>query len=245
MGNIKSNIEAEQKMRDIISLAAEGKTKTEIAELLGYSTYRTLHGYTKRHGYRWNDDIKNYEKVETESEEEVPKPKYPKGRVGSVIEMFSKEIDSREIARKLRFKSPMEMADFMRSKGYTWSNDLNNYVFEPPAAEEKAEDLSASSGFISEFYSKYNDILNLLVKNKNKLENVLNSISDNEGTIPRYVVAGAMITKSLHIPNSIDMLCKEFSECKNISQKDIVIIALVEFFSKYGFKDEIKRLLNS
>jgi len=36
---------------------------------------------------------------------------------------------------------------------------------------------------------------------------------------------------------------KEFSARKNMAQKDIMVIALVEFFLRHGFQDEIRRIL--
>lgn len=99
---------AVERMKDIISLAGDGKTKSEIAQLLGYTSYKTLHAYTKRHGYVWDEQVGNYVKPKTEQEEQAQPTKsiqYPKGRVGSVLELFDKGLDLREIARKLRFQS--------------------------------------------------------------------------------------------------------------------------------------------
>ena len=39
-------------------------------------------------------------------------------------------------------------------------------------------------------------------------------------------------------------LLEDFSETKNLRQKEIVETALIEYFQKYGYKEEVKLLLN-
>jgi hypothetical protein len=63
--------------------------------------------------------------------------------------------------------------------------------------------------------------------------------------MPRYVVPGIFITKSVHMSNQIDQMVRDFSADKNISQRDIFEVALIEFFKKYGYDKEVEIMLAS
>jgi hypothetical protein len=43
--------------------------------------------------------------------------------------------------------------------------------------------------------------------------------------------------------HNFDLLARQFSEEKNISQRDIFEIALIDFFKKYGYHDKVKMLI--
>ena len=73
----------------------------------------------------------------------------------------------------------------------------------------------------------------MLQKNKEKLVDMLIPQSD-AGTIPRYALPGVVVTKSVHMVNPLDMMVRDFSREKNVSQRDIFAAALLEFFRKYG-----------
>ncbi len=62
--------------------------------------------------------------------------------------------------------------------------------------------------------------------------------------IPRYILTGVNIIKSIDIPNPLDRLVKEYSKDNNVSQKEVIQVALVEFLKKYGYADEVKAVLH-
>ena len=66
-----------------------------------------------------------------------------------------------------------------------------------------------------------------------------------DGTIPRYVVPGLVKTKAICMSNMVSKLAGEFSKEKNITQREIVEGALIEYLQKYGFKREIETLLKN
>ena len=78
-------------------------------------------------------------------------------------------------------------------------------------------------------------VLRQLLGGENKIE--------SQGSIPRYAVPGIFVTKSVHMINHLDQLVRDFSKEKNISQRELFEVALVEFFQKYGYKDEIETLI--
>ncbi|MDW8802577.1 hypothetical protein P8V03_15625 [Clostridium sp. A1-XYC3] len=86
-------------------------------------------------------------------------------------------------------------------------------------------------------------MLEMINKNRDKLAELLSF--NTSATIPRYVVGGITITKSLCMSHSLAELIKEFSKEKNISQREIFEVAIIEFFKKYGYEREINSLFSS
>ena len=77
-----------------------------------------------------------------------------------------------------------------------------------------------------------------MTDNKEKLIELIS----NEGTadiIPRYVLSGTVITKSIKISNTLDRMVYDFSQEKGVTQKEIVQTALIEFFKRHGYKHEV------
>lgn len=84
--------------------------------------------------------------------------------------------------------------------------------------------LSHSNDFLSDFdenlpkmdkFQKLIPMLEMIDRNKDKLTELLSI--NRGGTIPRYIVGGITITKSLCMSHNLAELIKEFSKEKNIS----------------------------
>lgn len=45
--------------------------------------------------------------------------------------------------------------------------------------------------------------------------------------------------------NVLDQMIRDFIQEKNINQREIFEVALIEFMQKYGFREEVDMLLNS
>jgi hypothetical protein len=139
------------------------------------------------------------------------------------------------------------MAEYMKNKGYEWNAYKNNYLKAvgkveeekeaPPEAKPTREDLPDDIGeylpFIRFLYEKRDDIYHLLTGVK------------EDGKIPRYAVPGLVRTKAIYMSDMIAKLAGEFSKEKNVTQREIMEAALIEYLQKYGFKREIDTLLKS
>jgi hypothetical protein len=68
-------------------------------------------------------------------------------------------------------------------------------------------------------------------------------VSSEAGQIPRYALPGAFVTKSVHMTNTLDQMVRDYSKEKNINQREIFEVALIEFFQKYGFECEVEAML--
>ena len=90
--------------------------------------------------------------------------------------------------------------------------------------------------------SKYIDILELLYEKEDKLRGILESNKAVE-EIPKYSVSGTSKIKSIYINNLLSRLVMEFSETMNISPKEIVESAVIEYLMNYGYREEVELLL--
>lgn len=248
-----------KKQEYIINLASLGKSNKEIAQELGYKDVSNLYTFMRRRGMGWNAKkglfiVKGEKAEEPEAIEEKPS-----GKVGSIISMFEKKMDGREIANSLRFGSYQEMADYMKSKGYVWDNKKHNYIrvvveVEAEQINKNSEHKEHSSQIDTSNHSntaiqcncmdKYADILKLLDAKKDRINELLKVKEEENCNIPRYTLTGYTAPKSLSMISTLERLITEFSRDKNISQKEIIEVAVVEFLKKYGYVSQVKAVLH-
>jgi hypothetical protein len=247
----------DDKVHTILSRVAEGKLKREIAKELGYKSYVPMDRYMQKKNYEWNKVLNYYVPVSegSNNEHEV---QYPVARVAMILNMMKKGMDPKEIANHLRFDSHRDMAQYLLSKGYVWDETEGTYIYcgqssSETEEESKQEELHENrvkdngtqvKGGMSSYIERYIPLFEFLDKHQDTLEALLSSHS-KVGRIPRYVMPGVHITKSVHMIYGLDQLVREFSQEKNITQSDMFEVALVEFFKKYGYHKEIDTLLGS
>lgn len=247
----------DEKVLKIIGMFQEGKDKHEVSKMLGYKDYKGMQVYMKRHGYLWNDEVMNYQNMykdqgEQEKSNETKNVRAITSRkAASIIAMLAKEMDTRTIAKKLNFESHKEMAEYMRSKGYSWNQEKRNYEYSGYNEEERIEEEKEYSNnnrdsvnsSVNLVESNYMELLEYLNENRERLNEMLIEDNSHNKTMPRYVVTGLSITKSVHMVSGLDQIIRDFSQEKNISQKEMFQIAMIEFFKKYGYKREIEALI--
>jgi hypothetical protein len=243
----------QKKIEYILKLASEGKSRKEIAQELGYKATDGLYNFTKRHNYNWNankglyvlkGEKQEYTKV-IEETETLP------SKIASIITMFDKKIDGKEIAKNLKFASYQDMADYMKSKGFVWDNSNRNYIKEvikataPQEHKEVVEATKSNSNttnISNTNIDKYADTLEWITANRNKLDELL-AVENNDLSLPRYALQGSSTPKTVHLNNGLDSLIKDFSDERNINQREIIKIALIEFLKKHGYSEQVKSVL--
>lgn len=62
-------------------------------------------------------------------------------------------------------------------------------------------------------------------------------------SIPRYQVKGMYGTKAMRMANVLDELARRYSMERNISQREMFEVAVIEFFLKYGYREEVEGFL--
>jgi ribosomal protein S8 len=248
------------KIEELQYCLRQGKTKEEAAIELGFKDKKGLYKFVSNHNLNWNEEKGNYEAMGNDGlpiQAVKPAIENPTGKVSSIISMFNNGMDAREITKKLKFHSQQSMADYMKTNGYIWNCENGNYekfaqeIKEAMNVKNKEKtELHITEGVISEkeLSEPYVDLLKLLYENKDKLNELLN-INDESTkgivkTIPRYILPGVSIDKCVKISTSLDKLIKDFSEERKIHQRDIVEVALIDFFKKYDYADESRAVLN-
>lgn len=250
MGQAVKKAMYDDKVELILKGLTEGKSREELAETIGYKNYKNLDMYMRRKNWRWNQRTENYE-------EEVPKATFEGNlnqaktigtKVCRVIDLFDSGVeDLMEIAKKAGFRNHIEMADYMTHQNYIWNDKLGNYVMRRGKLEDKHDKpvIEQTLDITEEVDIKqFIPILKVLQNNKDKIvENLTPELQTNK--IPTYLVPGIATILSAQMMSSLKSLLKEFSNEKNITQRQILEVALIEFFNKYGYGYRVKEMLNA
>lgn len=269
-----------EKIDKIQSLFDAGKSHSEIAKELGYTKIESFYRYI----YRYDNSL-NYKKLfnkkgltvvhkaESQSENKAdievetnpPMTKENVSKAESIASLISRGMDIREVSKKKHFNDIQDMADYMKSKGYSWSSSEKNYILVPQEKqvpisikeshkksilEEGQETMVADIKEIMnrndntscDCLERYGNLLGLLDSNKEKLIELLTAQA-NLGEIPRFIIPGSVKTKSIKIISTLEHLMNDFCEVANITQKDMLEVAIIEFLKKYGYSDEVKSTL--
>lgn len=242
----------DDKVKGILKLLEEGFSREEVAEQYRYSTYRSMDSYMSRKNFVWDKRKGTYVPADALKVSMETMVNFPSDRVRRIVMELNKEgADLKEVALKLGFENHLEMASYMKSKGFEWSQEAGNYLPTSPTMPNNREEvavastdaslessLSIGNGGIEHFLP----LLEWLASNKDGLQNLLGA-SVATGQIPRFTLQGLFVTKSVHMTNTLDQMVRDFSKEKNINQREIFEVALIEFFQKYGYEREVETLL--
>ena len=228
------------------------KTRDEVAKEFNYKTYKSLDMYMRRKNFRYDSEEGQYYPMETRIEKPDPKS-YAPTKVASIIAAFEEEgMDPKVIAKQEGFKDHREMAEYMKIKGYEWNVYKNNYVKIVGRIVEEADDGLPSVEPINkqevkgsmEGIEEYIPFIRFLYEKRDDIYQLISGTRE-DGQIPRYAIPGLVRTKAIYMSDTIAKLAGEFSREKNITQREVMEAALVEYLMKYGFKREVKALLKN
>ncbi|MEK4530528.1 hypothetical protein [Solibacillus sp. FSL K6-1554] len=238
--------EEDERVQLIITELMKGKSRDEVAASLEHKSYKSLDVYMRRRGYRYDNKSQNYiadvgnEPIEISS-----------SKSSRVIQLLSEYPDQLElVCRKSNFKDMNELAAYMTSKNYKWNSEQQNYVkMTVITVDGEDNSLVESEPLISDNklmqqsdFAEFLPILNMLRSNEDRLVELLMPYGKG-ATLPRFTIEGIPKSKTVQMVHTLGDLVTEYSNEKNISQRDIFEVALIEFFSKYGYEKEVERLL--
>lgn len=98
------------------------------------------------------------------------------------------------------------------------------------------------SGHSCDCLERHGAILKLLDDNRGRLIELIGAKAPSS-EIPRYMLGRTVVTKTFNLAQSLKKRVIEFSQERNIQQKEIIEVALIEFLNKYGFREEVKSML--
>lgn len=233
------------KISKTLSMLDQGKSKEEIYNHFGNKNWSTVEMYFRRRGFRWNGET--FVPVEEKKTTAAEEAKFIQTKAAQIVRQLAhKKADIRQIAMKNGFRSVEEMGEYMKSQGYVWNSDANNYEYDENVAQkqaspsQKAHIVSTATGKI-EGLEAYQSLLDYLMNKKEQLYELL-EVAQN-GTLPRYKFKGAKANKTLGLPTSLQTLLNDFSKDFNVTQRDIIEVALAEFFKKYGYEEQLNSVI--
>ncbi|WP_433744934.1 hypothetical protein [Falsibacillus pallidus] len=245
----------DERVEEILQGMANGKTREEFAKEYGHKSIHGINKYMKSRNFAWDTMKKQFipafSRLEGVNFDEL----LDGSKASQVIALFNKEgTNSKIIAKRLGFEDHRELASYMKGKGYAWSMDKGNYAKEVGEISSNVEvdmvlsndlqesSITMSAGEFSKEILRFLPLLEMLERNKDRIMDIIIPSSET-GEIPRYAIPGVFVTKSVHMTSPLDQLVREFSREKNISQRDIFSVALIQFFRRYGFEREVEQLL--
>lgn len=251
----------DERVKEVLAKLKKGRNREDISKDYDYANYKSLDVYMRRKNFYWDGTTYVPEIYRSDLEEDIReelKRNIPV-RAERIIRKIDEGVDPRELAEDEGFKDQVEMGDWMKGHNLIWNTYKKNYIYDDIVAkddvdEEKSSDeikdkpnngdrKTNSNGEKIEIGSKYIDILELLYENENILKELLDDKKEKRN-IPKYLVPGICKPKSVHMSNLLARLISDFAETKNISQKEIVESAVIEYFMNYGYKEEVELLLN-
>lgn len=236
-----------------------GKTRETLAAEFNLSTWKSLDIYMRRKGFAWDGANTTYipainkvDKVMDEISSSVP---IKAERVIKKFKELGDDGDPRAIAKEFGFGDHRELGDYMESKSLFWDSEEKNYtpMVKDFLEENQPENEKYDSGIKQQVESiepeklkvesleKYLPLLKILQDNEDRLLTLL--LPQTNGQVPKYAVPGVAKSKSIYMSDLLSRLMAEFSESKNISQRDIVEAALIEYLKRYGYQTEVEKLL--
>jgi hypothetical protein len=233
------------KISQTLSMLEQGISKDEIYKQFGNKNWKTVEMYFRRRGFRW--DGETFVPVEEKSTSAVEEARYIHTKAAQIVrQLMQNKADIRQIALRNGFRSVEEMGEYMKSQGYVWSHDANNYEYDeksvqkPASPSQKATIAPTVKGKV-EGLDSYQFLLDYLLDKKERLYELLGT--EHNGTIPRYKFKGQKANKTLGLPTSLQALLNDFSKEYNMTQRDIIEVALAEFFQKYGYEEQLNSVI--
>lgn len=236
----------DSKVRKIMELL-KFQTRDEAAAELGYKNYKSLDMYMRRKHFTFDSKAGQYVPKTNAADKLNKDPKsYAPTKVVSIITAFEEAgADPKLIAKKEGFRDHREMAEYMANKGYEWNAYKNNYVKSIGKVEDTIEEvMEEEAAAVGHDIDEYMPFIRFLYEKRDDIYGLISGTKE-DGTIPRYVVPGLVRTKAIYMSDMVAKLTAEFSKEKNVSQREVVEGALIEYLQKYGFKREIETLLKN
>lgn len=253
----KSTLPEKDRLIFIQRSLKNGLSREETALMLGYKNWRGLDIYMRRQGMRWNSKNSSYyyPASSDRSSHELSDSTNP--TAARIISRFNeKGADAKTIAQDTGFKDHREMAAYMSARGYIWSNEIKNYTRRLNEGSSDESKISNSDNWSfnnneaieirpehDKCMERYIPLFDIILKHKERLLNLLVQPSP-QGVIPRYTIPGITRTKSFYMSDALSKLIYEFSRCYNISQKEIIEAAVIEFLRSHSFSKEVDAMLN-
>ena len=173
-------------------------------------------------------------------------------KVDVIISLFDQgELKVKDIAKQMGLENQLELAKFMKSKGYQWEPVAGNYVksdisiIQTPQVDQMANSLSTNASLAEVLQNLMPILQNLNPQSQIQVKQEI--LTERRPSInmkiPRYNIRGAYTTKGMRMAIVLDELMRQYCKEKNLNQRELIEVAMVEFFMKYGYAKNIEMYL--
>ena len=119
----------DDRVNRILDYLKQGLTRDEVAEKFQYSSYRSMEIFMNRKNFKWDKRAGTYIPVQSQEESSEAEEHVPSDKVRRILRELEKDgANLKGVAKKMEFESHLQMAAYMKSKGYEWSEEKSNYV---------------------------------------------------------------------------------------------------------------------
>lgn len=224
----------DEKVRKVLSLLAEGKTKDEISKFYNQK-WKTIYIYMNRKNFLWDNEQNTFVEKVVSTDTKTPTI-IENTKAAQIIRMFDvKHPDIKKIAIKHGFQSVEVLGEYMKSQGYRWSDEQQNYVEDVSLVKTN---LVVSSTAEPSIQMDERMFIQFLMQHQSKLLELLGT--ENATGLITYKFKGSKVQKTLSLASSAAVLIKDYSLEFNMSQRLVVETALAEFFERHGYKDRLR-----
>jgi hypothetical protein len=262
----KENIKPiyDDRVNEILQGLAQNISREQLALTFGHKNYKTLDIYMRRRNFTWDSNKQTYVPKLVENKQ-LKERVMPTTKAGIVIEMMKQaDFNIEEVCQKAGFTDHRDLAEYMTAKGYQWSPTESNYVKKVGLVSEDREQGEMQKGTITNLNSnqevhlpssqspvdimtkveRFLPLFELLEANKEKIMEIITG-NNTIDTLPRYIVPGRPSGKTIQMSEALQDVAVTFCNERNIKQRELFEMALIEFFKKYGYDYEIANLMQA
>ncbi|MFD1031863.1 hypothetical protein [Metaplanococcus flavidus] len=236
------NVLEDPRIKETLTLLAEGKTKEEIALHFNHKNWKTIDMYFRRRGFKWEEGM--YVLSPKKQPNAQVDAAVTQTKAAQIIRQLGQQYaDIEEIAHKQGFRTIEELGEYMKGKGYIWNGEENTYVYDERARKVTGSDKPLERTVlpaVSQDAGAYGELLAFLAKHQDKLVDLLETKTD--ATLPRYKFKGTKTNKTLGLTTTVQVLLNDYSKEFNVTQRDIVEVALADFFKQYGYEEQLNQI---
>jgi hypothetical protein len=257
----------DKRVNEILNGLSQKIPRDQLAEQFGHKNYKTLDIYMRRRNFTWDHADLTY--VPKLTGNVANEKVMPTSKAGIVVEMMKEaNFDIELICSKAGFQDHRQLAEYMTTKGYTWSSTDQMYKKEFGRVESDTEPVGKVMKAVSTIEStacsesemrtntpwsqsqdpltviqQYGPLLQWLESNKDKICRWMEPTQSD--TLPRYIIPGKANGKTIQMSESLQDMAVTFCNERNIKQRELFEVALIEFFKKYGYGYEVANLMQS
>lgn len=161
----------ETKVRTVLQLLAEGKSREEVGEHFSQS-WKSVATYMYRKGFVWDKEKNNYveKSLKLKDLQEPENHKLLNTKASQIIRMLETQQDFLLVALKHGFQTIDDMGTYMKNNGYRWDDEISNYCYNPKFVQEQTEEeVIQTTQFVAGIGATELQLLQFLMQHKDQL----------------------------------------------------------------------------